>query len=161
MVRLLPPRPLRFTECTVLGRHLYLSAVEKLLDREYLHAREVPPPPLRAVVPGAHGLLLHRPAGLLQGEEDPDLSLLPVQRAHQVTNVRGAHLARLHLHERPLGRVAVVEEVYDSVYPLVSALLASLPACLVCPYWLGSDARKRPPPELVAVVESELTGTAE
>jgi hypothetical protein len=161
MVRLCP-RPLRFPERTVLGWHLDLSAMKKLLDREYLHAREVPPPSLRAVVPGAYGLLLHRPAGLLQGEEDPNLRLLPDQRTDQVTDVPGPHLARLHLHEHPLGRAAFeFEEVYDSVYPLVRALLAGLASRFVRAERLGPDERERPPLELVAVVRSKLASAGE
>jgi hypothetical protein len=64
MVGLLGPRPLRFPERAVLRWHLDLGAAEKLLDREDLHARVVPTPPLRAVVPRAQPIGV-RPCWLL------------------------------------------------------------------------------------------------
>src|SRR5215208_5652546 len=79
MVRFLCPRRLRFLERDVLRRHLDLSTGWKLLDGEYLHARIVPPPPLRAVVPCAYGLLIpsttesarsHHPGGRAQSRTE-------------------------------------------------------------------------------------------
>src|SRR4051812_38294901 len=55
------------------------------------------------------------------------------------------HLPRLHLDEHALGCVAAVEEVDDSVYPLICALLAGFATRLVRAERLGPDEREAPP----------------
>ena len=77
--------------------------------------------------------------GRIEGEEDPDLRLLPVQRAHQVADVPGSHLAGLDLDEYALGVFPPSKKLITPSIPWSAPFLPVFPPALFAPRgWLGS-----------------------
>lgn len=116
---------------------------------------------LAGVEARAQGFVTHGLGRFFERQEDPDGGLLAVHRAHQITDVPARDLARLHLHEHALRTRAAVEEVFDPVYPPVSALFSGLAARLVLAERLGRHQGQSSPLELVAAVFGELLGTSD
>lgn len=140
------------------GRHFDLAAAEELLDGVELQAGVVFIPEGRGVVACGKGFAAHVFGGFFQADEDPQGSVLALDRAAQVSDELAAHFAGFYLHQGGLELVlGAVEEGNQAIHAMIFALFAGSGAGFPA-VGTGADQRERPPLELVAVVAGEVAG---